>query len=394
MVGVHVGRSEWQDGAQTDPSYPSYPTALTGDKLAAISIHVLDCLPGKHLVLIVSTGFSPLESAYRNMLKDILKIEKPIIQAPMAGAAGPKLVAAVANAGGFGVIPLWHETSEQVRDGIGDVRKLTDRGFAVNLNLSFPYEDKLDVCIEEGVFAVSLFWGDACSATKKAKDNGLTVLVSVGSAAEAEKAVACGADVIVTQGWESGGHVWGSVATLALVPAVVDAVGDTPVVAAGGIADARGLAAVMMLGAQGAWIGTRFLASHEATVHPTYREKILQASESQTAWAHDLYDISWPDSHHRTLRNHTFEAWEAAGNPAPGNRPNEGVIVGHSHTGEPVLNYQCYTPRLGSEGDIEAMSLWSGQGVAMVREIQPASQIVDEITAGAERIIRAASSSF
>lgn len=320
-------------------------------------------------------------------LKSILNINKPIIQAPMAGACGPELVAAVSNAGGFGVIPLWTSQPEQARAGIRKVKQLTDHGFAVNLNMSFPYDDQLEICIEEGVFAVSLFWGDSRSAIEKSKKNGLIVFVSVGSAAEAKLAVENGADVIVAQGWEAGGHVWGEVSTLALVPAVVDVVGNTPVVAAGGIADGRGLAAIMMLGAQGAWIGTRFLASNEATIHPAYVEKLLSAAEDQTVWAHDLYNVGWPDAPHRTLKNKTYEVWEAAGKPAVGSRPNEGQVIGQRPTGDPVLTYQSYTPHLESDGDIGEMSLWSGQGVSMVRDVLPASQIVIEIAAEAERII-------
>ncbi len=188
----------------------------------------------------------------KNEILEVSQIEKPILSAPMGGAAGPDLVAAVCNAGGYGVIPLWGKPVDQVVSGIEDVKALTDRNFAVNLNLSFPYEDQLHACIEKGVHAVSLFWGMEPSAITITKNGGLVVLASVGSVEEARIAEEAGADVIVAQGWEAGGHVWGEVSTMALIPAVSDAV-NVPVVAAGGIADGRGMAAALMLGASGVW---------------------------------------------------------------------------------------------------------------------------------------------
>jgi len=296
----------------------------------------------------------------------------------MGGAAGPELVAAVSNAGGFGVIPLWGRSAEQVHDGIAQVRALSSRNFAVNLNLSFSYQDQLAACIEDQVFAVSLFWGMEPSAIQAAKTGGLVVMASVGNAQEARIAADAGADVIVAQGWEAGGHVWGKVATMALVPAVVDAV-EVPVLAAGGIADGRGLAAVLMLGASGAWIGTRFLASTEATIHETYQRGVLGASETQTEWYRELFNVDWPDAPHRALTNSTSRAWKSSGSAAAGARPNEDQVIGHKPGGEDVVRYKSYTPLPGTTGEVEAMSLWAGQGVALVRKVLPAAEIVEEI---------------
>lgn len=320
-------------------------------------------------------------------LLDVLEIEKPILSAPMAGAAGPDLVAAVCNAGGYGVIPLWGRSKEHLSAGIDELRALTDRNFAVNLNLSFPYEEHLETCIAKDVHGVSLFWGMESSAIRRAKEGGLIVLACVGNAQEARMAADAGADVIVAQGWEAGGHVWGQVSTMALVPAVADAV-DIPVVAAGGIADGRGMAAAMMLGASGVWIGTRLLASSEATIHDVYRSRILQASEADTQWAHDLYDVDWPDAPHRALSNSTSRAWVDAGRSAPGDRPNENEPIGLRPNGDPVFRYQSYTPLPETTGDVEAMSLWSGQGVSLVREVMPAADIVEEIYREAKTLLQ------
>ena len=210
----------------------------------------------------------------------------------------------------------------------------------------------------------------------------------VGSADEARKAAAVGCDMIVAQGSEAGGHVRGTVATLPLVPAVVDAVSPTPVIAAGGIADGRGLAAVLALGAAGAWIGTRFLASREATIHPRYRELVLGASENDTIFAEELFDIRWPKAPHRVLRNKTVEAWEAAGRPASGKRPGEGEVIATSPTNGPVVRYQSYTVSADTEGDIDALSLWAGQSVGLVSKVQPAAEIVRDIAEEARLVLR------
>ena len=322
----------------------------------------------------------------KNLLK-ILGAQKPILSAPMAGAAGPELVAAVCNSGGYGVIPLWTKSNDQLIAGIDELRALTDQNFSVNLNLSFDYKEQLEACIDQRVHGVSLFWGMEPGAIERAKAGGLVVLVSVGSAKEAKVAADAGADVIVAQGWEAGGHVWGQVSTMALIPAVADAV-EIPVVAAGGIADGRAMAAAMTLGASGVWIGTRLLASREATIHETYRTGLLEASEADTQWAHDLYDVDWPDAPHRALSNSTSQAWHEAGRSAPGNRPNENEVIGHRPTGEPVVRYQSYTPLPETSGEVEAMSLWAGQSVSQIREISSTAEIIEEIYQDARRCLQ------
>jgi len=155
---------------------------------------------------------------------------------------------------------------------------------------------------------------------------------------------------------------------LPLIPAVVDAVG--------GIADGRGLAAVLALGAAGAWIGTRFLASQEATIHPRYRERLLSATEDDNVFLDDLFDVGWPKAPHRVLRNKTVETWEAAGRPPSGARPGEGEVIARSRSVGKIVRYQTYTPGADFEGDIDALSLFAGQSVGLVSQIKPAGDIV------------------
>ena len=320
-------------------------------------------------------------------LCDLLGIEVPVVLAPMGGAVGPDLAAAVCNAGGLGTLPLWSRDIPTLTDTVKATRALTDKPFAVNLNMQFPQEERLEACLEEGVPVISFFWDDPGSLIRKAKDAGAIVMHSVGHAEEARKAVDDGVDIIVAQGWEAGGHVRGTVATMPLIPAVVDAVGDVPVVAAGGIADGRGLAAAMALGASGGWIGTRFLASHEATIHPDYRARLLASSENDTVYLEDLFDGGWPAAPHRALRNSTINAWEAAGHPPVGQRAGAEDVILRYTTRPDVLRYDSHTPGPDAQGDIEPGSLWVGQSVGTVNRAQPAADILREIVEDAKAVM-------
>src|SRR5258706_1759934 len=220
----------------------------------------------------------------------LLGIDVPIIQAPMAGAVGPAIAAAVSNAGGLGMLVLWRADLETVRRQIRETRSLTRRPFGVNLNLEFPQ-------------------------------------------------------------------------------------------------DGRGLAAVLALGASGAWIGPRFLASHEAAIHPRYRERLLKATEDETVFLEELFDVGWPRTPHRVLRNKTVAAWETAGRPPSGKRPGEGEGVATSKTSGRIVRYQSYTPGADAEGGIEALLLWAGQSGGLVSRMQSACEIVRESVEEAPAIL-------
>ncbi len=321
-------------------------------------------------------------------LCDLLNIELPIIQAPMAGVATPALAAAVSNAGGLGMLPVTFDEPETVRDLIRQMHQLTARPFGVNLILQWPQEERLQACLEEGVPIVSFFWGDPSPYIAAVHAAGSLVMQTVGSAAEARRVRDAGVDILVAQGWEAGGHVWGQVATLPLVPRVVDAVDPAPVVAAGGIADGRGLAAVLALGAAGAWIGTRFLASHEADAHPVYKQKVLQAAETDTVYSR-LFDGGWPDAPLRTLRNSTVTNWEASGSLPSGERPGEGEVVATwIDDGSPILRYSSVLPNSTKTGELEALALYAGQSAGMVTRLQSASEIVKELADEAIRSLQ------
>jgi nitronate monooxygenase len=322
----------------------------------------------------------------RTPLTDLLGIEHPVIQAPMGTAAGPRLASAVSEAGGLGMISVSFAPADGVGPMVDAVLAQTDRPFAANVLLEWPPDERLSVLLEAGVPAVSLAWGDPAPWVGQIHDGGALVLATVGSAEEARRAEAAGVDVVVAQGFEAGGHVWGDVGTLVLVPAVRDAV-SVPVVAAGGIADGRGLAAALALGADGAWIGTRFLLSEEAPVHPVFRELLLRAAETDTFHAHDLFHLGWEDAPHRALRNSTYRMWADAGHPPIGRRPREDEDVATRRDGTPIRRYSSSLPVEGMEGDIEALSLYAGQSAGLVDAVQPAAAIVSEIVGEAAAVL-------
>jgi nitronate monooxygenase len=292
----------------------------------------------------------------------------------------------VSAAGALGQISVSFTPPAEVERVVADVRERTDRPVGANVLLEWPPGERIDALLSAGVSAVSLAWGDPAPWVERIHYGGALVLATVGSAEEASRAEAAGVDVVVAQGWEAGGHVWGGVATMVLVPAVRDAV-SVPVVAAGGIADGRGLAAALALGADGAWVGTRFLLAEEAPVHPVFRDLLLAAAETDTVHAADLFHLGWEDAPHRALRNSTVLAWERAGRPPIGSRPLEDERLGSRADGTPVLRYSSSLPVAGMRGDVEAFSLYAGQSVGLVADVQPASAIVRSLVTEAESVL-------
>src|SRR4051794_1309918 len=305
----------------------------------------------------------------------------------MGGAVTPTLAAAVSNAGALVMLPLTWTPAEDISPMVDETRQQTKHPFGVNLGLAWDQRERLASALAAGVRIVSFFWGDASAVIGEAREADAIVFVTVGTADEARAAAAAGAHAVVAQGWEAGGHVWGTVSTVALVPRVVDAVAPLPVVAAGGIADGRGLAAVLALGAAGAWVGTRFLAATESAIHPDYRRRVLAAGEADTFYG-TLFDRGWPDAPHRTLRNSTVDAWERAGGPPSGSRPGEADEPAKRPDGSPINRYASSTPTAAMVGDIEPLPHWAGQGVGLVTREETAAAIVSSLVSEAEDILK------
>ncbi|WP_222918291.1 nitronate monooxygenase [Natrinema sp. SYSU A 869] len=317
-------------------------------------------------------------------LCDLLEIEYPIVQAPIGSATTPELAAAVSNAGGLGHLAVtWRDTAETCAV-IRETRELTDGPFAVNLVLddsttTVDTEKHLETVLEADVDVITLSFGDAAPSVDRIHEAGSIVAQTVGSAEAARTAVDAGVDIVVTQGLEAGGHVQSEVATTALVPRVADAVGgEVPIVAAGGIADGRGISAALALGADGAWLGTRFVATEEAAVHDAYQRRLRESDETDTEYT-TLFDKGWPGMPHRVLRNETLERWEGDGGPPTGERPGETDIVATTEAGDRIERYDEALATPNVDGDIEAMALFAGQSVGLTDEIRSADIVVEEL---------------
>jgi NAD(P)H-dependent flavin oxidoreductase YrpB (nitropropane dioxygenase family) len=322
----------------------------------------------------------------RTPLCDRLGIEIPVVQAPIGSASTSALAAAVANAGGLGMLGLTWTTPEETRLCLQQTRELTGQPFGVNLSLAFPISEQLAASLDAGVRIISTFWGDPSAVHDQIQAAGALHLHTVGTAKEGKQAVDAGVDVVVAQGWESGGHVWGQVATLALVPAVVDAVDPIPVIAAGGIGDGRGLAAILALGAQAGWLGTRFLTATEANTHFLYRQRLV-AAEAEDAVYTTCFDGGWPQAAHRALRNTTLTAWEEAGRPAAPHRPGEGAVIALHPDGREQHRYDDLMPLERMSGDVGEMALYAGQSVGLIPDIAPAAEIIRRIVDQATAIL-------
>ena len=304
---------------------------------------------------------------FATSLTRLLGVEHPIVQAPIGPCAGPELAAAVSNAGGLGMLSVTWQPLDAIGPTLDRTRELTGRPFGVNVILEWDQHDRVRACLDAGARVVSLFWGDPAPYVDAIHDAGAIVLHTVATAAEAVGAVEEGVDVVVAQGVEAGGHVWGGTAAMPLVPAVVDAVGPVPVIAAGGIADGRGLAAALVLGAAGAWMGTRFLASEEAFAHIEYKDAVVRALPEDAVLA-TLFDAEWPNAAHRVLRTDVVREWEEAGRPGGGR--------------------SAMLPTRDLSGDVSGLAFYAGQSAGLVREILPAGQIVRRTIEEAEQALR------
>ena len=299
----------------------------------------------------------------------VLGIELPILQAGMSTYTTPELVAAVSNAGALGIIGSLGRSPDELREEIGKVRELTSRPFGVNHVVSQIDAGAIEVTLELRVPVLSLSWGRAGELARRAHDAGIKVLHQVNSPEEAGQVAADGADIIVAQGTEGGGHV-GAMSTLPLVPQVVDVVNGVPVLAAGGIADGRGLAAALMLGAQGALIGTRFLATPEARGRGHSKDVILNALGSQTVaskFFDDVLGIRWPGALVRAIRNPLLDRWAQ--------RQQDWALAADQI--RPSLEAAM------AAGDF----VLAGESAGLIHDIVPAGELVQRIAREAEALL-------
>ena len=302
---------------------------------------------------------------------EILGIEYPVFQGGMAWIADGKLAAAVSNGGGLGIIAAGNAPADYVREQIRIAKSLTDKPICVNVMLMSPFaEEVAKVTIEEKVEVVTTGAGNPSKYMKEWKEASIKVIPVVASVAMAKLMTRLGATALIAEGGESGGHV-GELTTIVLVPQICDAT-SLPVIAAGGICDGRGVAAAFMLGAQGVQLGTRFLSAYECNIHPTYKEKILKATDLCTMVTGKR--LGHPVRSLRTQFARDYQKAEYGGMPD-----------------EELENLAVGALRLAvQEGNNEKGCFLSGQCAAMVKKEQPAAEIIKEIMEEAEPILRGA----
>ena len=299
----------------------------------------------------------------------LLGCRYPVIQGGMAWVAEYHLAAAVSEAGGIGLIGAASAPAEVVREQIRKVKELTDKPFGVNVMLLNPNApDVARVIVEEGVGIVTTGAGNPAKYMDMWKTAGVTVIPVVASVAMAKLMERAGADAVVAEGMESGGHI-GSQTTMTLVPQVADAV-SIPVIAAGGIADGRGMAAAMLLGAEGIQMGTRFVTAKESIVHENYKERIIKAKDIDS-------EVTGMSTGHpiRVLRNQMTREYLKLEKAGASFEELEELTLGSLR--KAVI-----------DGDVIHGSLMAGQSAGLVKKEQTCKEIIEEITGEAEALLR------
>ena len=266
---------------------------------------------------------------------------------------------------------------EAAAEKVSLVRAATTNPFYVNYALAFP-PVSLGASLDAGAPIVTFSWGDPKPFLPMVRAAGAMVGIQVTNVAGAYRAIDQGADFLVCQGIEAGGHVQSNTSLWGLLPRIIEAVSGVPVVAAGGIADGQGIAAALALGAAGAVLGTRFVATKESRAHAEYKQKLVQATGEPTALT-VCFDGGWSYAPQRVLRNSTLETWEAAGSPAIGSRPGEGETIATTATGEAIHRYEDTAPQAGYTGNIEAMCLYAGTGCPAINDVPSAGELVKRL---------------
>lgn len=308
---------------------------------------------------------------------DLLGIRHPVVLGGMASGTSVPLVVAVSNAGGLGILGVTGMSGEQLRDQITAIRAATDRPFGVNYLLFRTDEESFRAALEARPPVIAFAWPhsdqDLRSYFSRAHDAGSQVMYMAGEVPQAERAAEAGADLLVAQGTEGGGHV-GWMASMVLIPMMVSAVAPLPVIAAGGIADGRGLAAALALGAEGVLLGTRFLATTESPIHPNHKQAIVQSNGHDTVLT-EIPDIAsgqvWPGAMARALRNRFITQWAGR---------EWALRQRYREVGKTVLEARL-------NGDVDNASILLGQDAGLIDAILPAEEVIQQMVQQAEEII-------
>jgi nitronate monooxygenase len=266
----------------------------------------------------------------------------------------------------------WTPPEEAARAVRAVLAKVGDAPYQGNFALAFP-PSALEACLSAGLPIVTFSWGDPRPWLPLCRSYGAKVGVQVTNLTGAKTMIDAGADFLIAQGIEAGGHVQSTTALLDLLSQVVSL--GVPVIAAGGLADGQDVRRALDASATGAMLGTRFVATQESRAHAIYKRLLVEGKATSLT---TLFDGGWPFAAHRVLRNSTLEGWEAAGCPKPGERPGEGERLGQAPGGA-IFRYDDTAPRAGFEGDIEAMCLYAGTGVGRVDDLPSAAALVERL---------------
>ena len=321
-----------------------------------------------------------MPTARASALMALFGLKYPIFSAGMGATAIPELAIAVSNAGGLGAIGTGlNPMADFVRQRVSQTKSATDRPFVVNYLLKGD-PVTLPVALDAGAPIIQFAWGiptaETVAAIRKASAK---MGIQISTAAGARRALDVGADYLICQGTEAGGHVQATSALYEVLPAVIDEAKTVPVLAAGGIANGAHIRRALLAGASGVLIGTRFVATKEAGAHDEYKTAISRAKAADTVLTVCFQD-GWTNAPHRVLRNRTLELWEAAGCPSPGTRPGEGdVLTTNTVTGATKRRYATSNPGRDDRGAMLELALWAGQGVDAIRDIPSAGELVGRL---------------
>ena len=313
-------------------------------------------------------------------------------QAGMAFAGErPELALGVDAGGGIGAIGVGFMPPDALRETIATLREKARHPFDINFLTCFGNDEQVRVAAEERVPIASFHWGHPPKdQVERLKAAGTDVWVQVGSVEDARTAAGYGADAIVAQGWEAGGHNYGGLGTMALVPAMLDAVGDDAlVIAAGGICDARGVAGALALGADGVWVGTRLLATPEAWVHPEHHRRLLAAEGGDTLRS-GVFGPEMPDFNPMRLQGVAVtREWTERLDEVLTVRDDLEIIGQTTFMGAPHVKrkFDVILPTPDTTGDFEEMAWLMGQGVGLVHDVRPAAEVVEEMMGGAAELL-------
>lgn len=324
-----------------------------------------------------SGASTPIPTERSKALMMLFGLKYPIFEAPHGRATTPDLAIAVSNAGALGALASL-ASSDETRNAVSKVKAATKRSFVVNFILARE-TTWLEAALDAGAPIIQFSWGmptkEMVSAIRAA---GARLGIQVTSAESARAALDLGADYLVCQGTEAGGHVQANQRLYEALPTVLMEARQTPVVASGGIGDGAGIRKALLAGASAAMLGTRFVATAESNAHPVYKGALIKAHAKDTVLTTCFQD-SWPSATHRALRNRTFAMWDAAGCPPAGKRPGEGDVLATGSDGRKVHRYFATSPDQALEGAIAECALHAGLSVEVVKDLPRAGELVERL---------------